>query len=95
MTLLYEAAENISAVTNEGEKAAHVIYIGDFDPAGVLIDRVIERDLRATSKVLPKALQARVFRGARLEEILPEKLTPHFASSETRSAPMNLQDRTQ
>ncbi len=47
ITLAYQAAENIAAETQEGEKPAVIIYIGDYDPAGVLIDQSIERELRA------------------------------------------------
>ena len=43
ITLAYEAAINI----NEGtDKPVTIIYIGDYDPAGVLIDVAIERELR-------------------------------------------------
>jgi hypothetical protein len=45
LTLCYEAAGFIEAETDYGEKAAHVLYIGDYDPAGVLIDQQIEREL--------------------------------------------------
>jgi hypothetical protein len=37
-----EGAESIYHQT----KAAHIIYVGDFDPAGVLIDRSLEAELR-------------------------------------------------
>ncbi len=46
LTLAYEAAGYINAATVEGEKPAHIFYIGDYDPAGVLIDQAIERELR-------------------------------------------------
>lgn len=46
MTLAYEAAEFIRRATFNGEKAVEIIYIGDHDPAGVLIDRDIEAKLR-------------------------------------------------
>ncbi len=46
LTLAYEAAGFINAATLEGEKPAHIFYIGDYDPAGVLIDQAIERELR-------------------------------------------------
>lgn len=46
LTLAYSSAMGINEATNNGEKAAHVIYIGDYDPAGVLIDLSIEKELR-------------------------------------------------
>lgn len=44
LSLAYQAAEYINRVARD--RPAHVIYIGDYDPAGVLIDRSIERELR-------------------------------------------------
>lgn len=44
ITLAYEAAEYINAV--HGGREVIVYYIGDFDPAGVLIDVALERELR-------------------------------------------------
>ena len=46
ITLAYQAAEYINAKTGDGEIPAHVIYIGDHDPAGVLIDKSLEAELR-------------------------------------------------
>jgi hypothetical protein len=46
ITLAYQAAEYINAATSYGDKPAHVIYIGDHDPAGVLIDKSLEAELR-------------------------------------------------
>lgn len=46
LTLAYEAAGFINKATLKGEKPAHIFYIGDYDPAGVLIDVAIERELR-------------------------------------------------
>jgi hypothetical protein len=43
-TLAYEAAENINA-GHDGRKVI-IFYIGDYDPAGVLIDVSIEQELR-------------------------------------------------
>ena len=42
-TLCFEAAEEIDS---QERPAAVVYYIGDFDPAGLLIDQSIERELR-------------------------------------------------
>lgn len=44
LTLAYEAAEWINEAA--AEKPATIFYIGDYDPAGMLIDRSIERELR-------------------------------------------------
>ena len=46
LSLAHEAAEYINHETDKGEKPAHVLYIGDYDPAGVLIDQSIESELR-------------------------------------------------
>lgn len=46
LTLAYSSAMGINEATDDGQKAAHVIYIGDYDPAGVLIDLSIEKELR-------------------------------------------------
>ena len=45
MTLIYDAAQYINDVCVD-RRDAYVIYIGDYDPAGVLIDKSIESDLR-------------------------------------------------
>ncbi len=46
ITLAYQAAEYINEATKSGLLPAEIIYIGDYDPAGVLIDRSIESELR-------------------------------------------------
>ncbi len=46
ITLAYQAAESINEATKNGLLPAEIIYIGDYDPAGVLIDRSIESELR-------------------------------------------------
>ena len=46
LTLAYSSALGINRATGNGQKYAHVIYIGDYDPAGVLIDLSIEKELR-------------------------------------------------
>jgi hypothetical protein len=45
MTLVYEAAEYIKAEITETGKRPIIIYIGDYDPAGVLIDIDIKTKL--------------------------------------------------
>jgi hypothetical protein len=47
ITLAFQAAEYIrSEIDNTDKTSANVIYIGDYDQAGVLIDQDIERKLR-------------------------------------------------
>jgi hypothetical protein len=46
LTLLYEAAMQIAAEVRDTEKTVEIVYVGDYDPAGVLIDRDIEAKLR-------------------------------------------------
>jgi hypothetical protein len=64
-TLAYEAAQYINSATDNGRKPAHVIYIGDYDPAGVLIDRSIDTELR---KQLNSAVDMTFYRLAITEE---------------------------
>lgn len=45
ITLAYEAAQTINQACRDG-KTAVIYYIGDYDPAGVLIDEALERELR-------------------------------------------------
>ena len=44
ITLCYEAAENINVLVDD--KPVTIFYVGDYDPAGVLIDVALERELR-------------------------------------------------
>jgi hypothetical protein len=46
ITLAYEAAQGIFHMSGKGAVPAEIIYIGDYDPAGVLIDVSLERELR-------------------------------------------------
>jgi hypothetical protein len=46
ITLAYQAADYINATVADRGIPAVVLYIGDYDPAGVLIDRSIESELR-------------------------------------------------
>lgn len=45
ITLAFDAAENINAAVEDGVPVT-ILYVGDFDPAGVLIDVALERELR-------------------------------------------------
>ena len=44
LTLAYEAAQAINA--RHDNRAVEIVFIGDYDPAGVLIDQHIEREIR-------------------------------------------------
>ena len=44
LSLIHDAAENIA--DEAADRPVHILYIGDYDPAGVLIDRKIEAELR-------------------------------------------------
>lgn len=46
LTLAHQAAEYINDIVDATSRLATVIYIGDYDPAGVLIDQKIEQELR-------------------------------------------------
>jgi hypothetical protein len=46
ITFAYEAADFIRWDVEDSVKTANVIYIGDYDPAGVLIDQSLEKELR-------------------------------------------------
>jgi hypothetical protein len=46
LSLAYQAAEFINDATGAGALPADVLYIGDYDPAGVLIERSLETELR-------------------------------------------------
>lgn len=47
VTLAYQAAEGIrQELAEPGKRRAVVVYVGDYDPAGVLIDAAVERELR-------------------------------------------------
>jgi hypothetical protein len=46
LTLPYEAAQQISRSVGGTDKSIEIIYVGDYDPAGVRIDVDIEAKLR-------------------------------------------------
>ena len=45
LTLAYQSAEYINHMTRNGAIPAVVLYIGDYDPAGVLIDQKVQEEL--------------------------------------------------
>jgi hypothetical protein len=65
ITFAYEAADFIRQEVEDG-KQAHVLYIGDYDPAGVLIDQSIETELRRHLGGERAALLADIF-----EDLVP------------------------
>ena len=46
LTLPHDAAQQISRFVGGTDKSIEIIYVGDYDPAGVLIDVDIEAKLR-------------------------------------------------
>ena len=46
LTLAHDAAIGINAETRDGDLPAYIVYIGDHDPSGVLIDVKIEEEIR-------------------------------------------------
>ena len=46
ITLCYEAAQYIQYIHEETGRHAQILFIGDYDPAGVLINESLERELR-------------------------------------------------
>jgi hypothetical protein len=45
LTFIYEAARHLNRIA--AGRTVHALYVGDYDPAGVLIDQDIERKLRS------------------------------------------------
>lgn len=69
ITLAHQAAESMAYETMDGFKPAEIIYIGDYDPAGVLIDVSIERELR---RHLPEGFRLNFHRIAITEQQIAE-----------------------
>ena len=46
LTQAYEAALGINSETRDGELPAYIVYVGDYDPSGVLIPVKIESEIR-------------------------------------------------
>ena len=67
LSLGYQSAEYINDMTQEGKKPAVVIYIGDYDPAGVLIDRKVQEELE-------RHLHPNVYLDFRRIAITPEQI---------------------
>jgi hypothetical protein len=46
LTLVHDAAKRMARLLDNTDKVIEVLYVGDYDPAGVLIDKDIEAKLR-------------------------------------------------
>jgi hypothetical protein len=79
ITLAYEAAQEINQRTDYGGIPAEIIYIGDYDPAGVLIDQALERELR---EHLDSDVELHLHRLA----ITPEQITAYDLPTKPRKA---------
>lgn len=75
ITLAFEAAEHINRIFARTGKRVCILYIGDYDPAGVLIDVALERELRAHLNPLIKVYFYRlgITAGQIVEYDLPQK----------------------
>ncbi len=77
LTLAYQSAEYINDAAQG--RPAEVIYIGDYDPAGVLIDRSIESELR---RHLKGGIDLNFHRIA----VTPEQIREHDLPTKPRKA---------
>ena len=100
ITLAYQAAQHIRQICEAERKKPEIIYIGDFDPAGVLIDVAVEAEIR---RHLPENFPLRFHRLALTSEQiatyrLPEKprkakdkRSPHVTKTvETEAMPAGI-----
>lgn len=46
LSMIYEAAQHLNGILANRPRPLHIFYVGDHDPAGVLIDESIEAELR-------------------------------------------------
>lgn len=46
ISFCYEATQFLNQAAEFGKRPAEIVYIGDYDPAGVLIDKTIEGEIR-------------------------------------------------
>jgi hypothetical protein len=65
ISFAYDAVTDLQYEIEDTGKPAHVIFIGDYDPAGVLIDRSLEAEYR---RHLPEGLEITFHRIAITEE---------------------------
>ncbi|MDE0464605.1 MAG: hypothetical protein OXH93_19460 [Caldilineaceae bacterium] len=50
LTFLHDAAEHLDYIAQTGAQSAHLFYVGDYDPAGRLIDEDVETKIRRYSQ---------------------------------------------
>ncbi|MCC6295788.1 MAG: hypothetical protein IT469_03665 [Pseudomonadales bacterium] len=72
ITLAYEAARHIDLACRNG-KTATIFYIGDHDPAGVLIDRSLEGELRRHLRAPLEFVRLGITESQSADYGLPEK----------------------
>lgn len=78
LTLAYQSAEYINQVTGNGRVPAVVFYIGDYDPAGVLIDLKVQQELE-------RHLHPNVYLDFRRLAITPEQIEEMDLPSKPRN----------
>lgn len=89
LTLAHQAAEYINHSTDCGMIDAHVIYLGDYDPAGVLIDQKIDEELR---RHLDPAVWLEFDRIAVLQEQIVEMELPTKPRKESERRVQHIQE---
>ena len=77
ITFAYEGAQTINACTLNGDIPAEIIFVGDYDPAGVLIDQSLETEIR---KHIDPDVELNFFRLA----ITPEQITAYDLPAKPR-----------
>ena len=87
LTLAYEAAEYMRAVYDG--RPITVFYVGDYDPAGVLIDKAIERELRGH---LPDDVDLRFERIGITEEQIEKYELPRKPRKEADRRAMHIEN---
>ena len=88
ITLAHASATEINHATGNGEISAYVIYLGDYDPAGVLIDQKIDEELR---RHLHSAVFLEVERIAVIEEQITQMDLPTKPRKKTERRVQHIQ----
>jgi hypothetical protein len=83
LSFIHSAAEEINE--EDDGRPLHVLYIGDYDPAGVLIDRKIEQGLRA--HINPEVPMTFTRLGITIEQVSTFNLPTKPRKQEDRRAP--------
>jgi hypothetical protein len=79
ITLAFDGAQTINRRTHNGSLPAEILFIGDYDPAGVLIDKSLENELR-------KHIHPRVDLTFRRLAITPEQIHEFDLPTKPRKA---------